>query len=173
VVRSYGPRPIFGDAARLLLCTGDRDHTRPGLPKTGGPATSEFEIRSKVTGIGTAQEFREGQPVTERRMPFWLSAESLRAGSDNARSQVRNAQAELDKATADVARYRPLAEKGTIPRRTLDLAVTARVDFADRALFESTGTFAVAVEFPAPDEVLHLGMVREPGQRGPHYADAP
>lgn len=227
-------------------------------------ATSEVEIRSKVTGIVAAQEFREGQAVTEGQVLFRLSAESLRAGSDNARSQVRNAQAALDTASADVARYRPLAEKGTIARQTLDQAVSAqdqaraglasaralleqaelaqqdavirapysgrigraqvqngalvqagqtvlatvsttdaarvdfalsereylelvrpmlearrqadplpvqllladgsayphpgRISFADRALSESTGTFAVAADFPNPDEVLRPGM---------------
>jgi len=239
-------------------------------------ATSEVEIRSKVTGIVAAQEFREGQTVAEGRVLFRLSAESLRAGSDNARSQVRNAQAALDKAAADVARYRPLAEKGTIPRQTLDQAVTAqdqaraglasaralleqaelaqqdavirapyagrigraqvqmgalvqagqtvlatvsttdaarvdfalsereylelvrpilearrqaepppvelvladgstyphkgRIGFADRALSEATGTFAVAADFPNPDEVLRPGMfghVRAIVQRRP------
>jgi membrane fusion protein (multidrug efflux system) len=239
-------------------------------------ATSEVEIRSKVTGIVSAQEFREGQPVAEGQVLFRLSAESLRAGSDNARSQVRNAQAALDKTSADVARYQPLAEKGTIPRQTLDQAITARdqaraglasaralleqaeiaqqdavirapyagrigraqvqigalvqagqtvlatvsttdaarvdfalsereylelvrpiletrtqaepspvelrladgstyphkgrIGFADRALSETTGTFAVAADFPNPDEVLRPGMfghVRAIVQRRP------
>lgn len=227
-------------------------------------ASSEVEIRSKVTGIVAALEFREGQVVTAGEVLFRLSAESLRAGSDNARGQVRNAQAALNKASADVARYRPLAEKGTIARQTLDQAITAedqaraalasaralleqaqiaeqdavirapydgrigraqvqigtlvqagqtllatvnttdaarvdfalsereylelvrpilqarrqanpppvqlvladgsvyphagRIAFADRGLSQSTGTFAVAADFPNPDEVLRPGM---------------
>jgi membrane fusion protein, multidrug efflux system len=227
-------------------------------------ATSEVEIRSKVTGIVAAQEFREGQTIAAGQVLFRLSAESLRAGSDNARGQLRNAQAALAKAEADVARYRPLAAQGTIPRQTLDQAVSAadqaraavasaralleqaelsqqdavirapyagrigraqvqvgalvqagqttlatvstteaarvdfalgerdylalvrpvlegqrqaepapvqllladgsryphegRISFADRALSASTGTFAVAADFPNPDEVLRPGM---------------
>jgi membrane fusion protein (multidrug efflux system) len=88
-------------------------------------ATSEVEIRSKVTGIVAAQEFREGQAISAGQVLFRLSAESLRAGSDNARGQLRNAEAALAKAEADVARYRPLAAQGTIPRQTLDQAVSA------------------------------------------------
>lgn len=88
-------------------------------------ATSEVEIRSKVTGIVAAQEFREGQTIAAGQVLFRLSAESLRAGSDNARGQLRNAEAALAKAEADVARYRPLAAQGTIPRQTLDQAVSA------------------------------------------------
>lgn len=227
-------------------------------------ATSEVEIRSKVTGIVAAQEFREGQAISAGQVLFRLSADSLRAGSDNARGQLRNAQAALTKAEADVARYRPLAAQGTIPRQTLDQAVSAadqaraavasaralleqaeisqedavirapyagrigraqiqvgalvqagqtvlatvstteaarvdfalgerdylslvrpvlegerptetapvqllladgsryphtgRISFADRALSPTTGTFAVAADFPNPDEVLRPGM---------------
>jgi len=56
-----------------------------------------------------------------------------------------------------------LADGSTYPHK-------GRIGFADRALSEATGTFAVAADFPNPDEVLRPGMfghVRAIVQRRP------
>ncbi len=86
-------------------------------------AVDEAEIRSKVTGRILSVQFREGQLVKQGQPLFKIDSDSLREQVREAEAQVNNTLAALNKAKTDVARYKPLVEKGTISRQQYDTAV--------------------------------------------------
>lgn len=86
-------------------------------------AVNEAEIRSKVTGRILELQFREGELVKMGQPLFKIDNDALAATVREAQAGVNNAQAALTKASADVARYATLVEKGTISRQQYDGAV--------------------------------------------------
>lgn len=88
-------------------------------------AVNEAEIRSKVTGRILEVQFREGELVQAGQPLFRIDNDTLMAGVREAEAGVNNAQANYAKASADVARYRQLVEKGTISGQQYDTAVAA------------------------------------------------
>lgn len=115
-------------------------------------AAAEVEIRAKVTGLVLSQEFREGDVVQKDQVLFRLDAQSLKAGVADARARAREAETEVARASADVARYRPLVDKGTLARQTLDNAVAAE-ETAKSALASARAQVEQA-EIAARDAVI-------------------
>ena len=83
------------------------------------------EVRSKVTGMVLAEEFREGQIVAAEQVLYRLDTDSLQSQVEQAKGRLRDAEAVLNKAKMDVARFEPLVEKGTISRKEFDDALSA------------------------------------------------
>lgn len=87
-------------------------------------AIEEAEIRSKVTGRVVSVEFQEGALVTLNQPLFRIDSDNLKSAVDEAEAEVARAAANLKQANADAARYQALVGKGTISRQQYDDAVS-------------------------------------------------
>lgn len=84
--------------------------------------SEEVEIRARVEGYIDSVNFEEGTAVRRGHLLFRIDPELLEASLAQARGNYAEAQAQLARATQDVSRYRPLAEKNAIPRQDLETA---------------------------------------------------
>jgi membrane fusion protein (multidrug efflux system) len=108
-------------------------------------AVPTVEVRARVAGVLERVMFEEGTQVKAGQILFIIQPEEYAAALETARAQLAKAQADatrardisiidraraqldqrkadLEKASRDVARYRPLAEARAIPRQDLDTA---------------------------------------------------
>jgi membrane fusion protein (multidrug efflux system) len=83
----------------------------------------DAEIRSQVTGYLVSRDYEEGQRVAKGDLLFRIDPRSFQAALDQARGELGRAQAELERARLDVARYTPLVEQGAVSRQEYDNAV--------------------------------------------------
>ena len=103
----------------------------------------DVEIRARVEGVLESMNFTEGSFVKKDSLLYVIEPYSLQASLDRNKGALAQSEAQLDKATRDVARLQPLWEKNAISRQTLDDALAAErsaragVDSAKAAL-EST-----------------------------------
>jgi len=88
-------------------------------------AYREVELRPRVSGIIEKQLFQPGQLVREGQTLFVIDARSLDSAVADAQAKLVEAEAQLDRAKQDVARYEPLLVDDAIPRQTYDQAVSA------------------------------------------------
>lgn len=88
-------------------------------------AYREVELRPRVNGIIEKQLFQPGQLVREGQTLFVIDARSLDSAVADAQAKLVEAEAQLDRAKQDVARYEPLLVDDAIPRQTYDQAVSA------------------------------------------------
>ncbi|MEW6366994.1 MAG: efflux RND transporter periplasmic adaptor subunit [Acidobacteriota bacterium] len=98
------------------------------------------EIRPKVAGYLLKQLYDEGGRVTKGQPLFQIDPRQFEAALQQAQGSLVRAQASLDKANLDVARYTPLAAEKAISQQELDDALTrqrsakADVDSAQAAV---------------------------------------
>lgn len=126
-------------------------------------AVPTVEVRARIAGVLERVMFEEGTQVKAGQTLFLIQPEEYAAALETARAQLAKAQADatrardasiiarsqaqldqrkadLEKASRDVARYRPLAEARAIPQQDLDTAqasekvAAAGVEGADAAL---------------------------------------
>jgi membrane fusion protein (multidrug efflux system) len=83
----------------------------------------DAEIRSQVAGYLISRDYEEGQRVAKGDLLFSIDPRSFQAALDQARGELGRAQAELERARLDVARYTPLVEQGAVSRQEYDNAV--------------------------------------------------
>lgn len=88
-------------------------------------AYREVELRPRVSGIIEKQLFKPGQLVREGQTLFVIDTRSLDSAVADAQAKLVEAEAQLDRARQDVARYEPLLVDDAIPRQTYDQAVSA------------------------------------------------
>ena len=88
-------------------------------------AYREVELRPLVSGIVEKQLFKPGQLVREGQTLFVIDTRSLDSAVADAQAKLVEAEAQLDRAKQDVARYEPLLVDDAIPRQTYDQAVSA------------------------------------------------
>ena len=86
--------------------------------------SQEVEVRARVEGYIQSVNFTEGSPVPQGQLLFQIDPGPFEATLAQAKGQYAEAQAQLAKATQDVARYKPLAEKNAIPREDYETATS-------------------------------------------------
>jgi multidrug efflux system membrane fusion protein len=84
------------------------------------------DLRPRVSGYIQEVKFAEGKEVEKDQVLFVIDPVIYRAQLEQAQGNERNYQAALKKAEADVARNRPLAEKGSVSQAELDQYLAAR-----------------------------------------------
>ena len=89
-------------------------------------ALREVELRPRVTGVVERQMFTPGQMVREGQPLFLLDTRALDSGVADAQARLIEAEAQLQRAQQDVARYQPLLADDAIARQTYDQAVAAQ-----------------------------------------------
>jgi RND family efflux transporter MFP subunit len=88
-------------------------------------AFREVELRPRVSGVVEKQMFRPGQMVREGEPLFLIDPRSLDSSLADAQARLIEAEAGLQRASEDVARYKPLLVDDAIPRQTYEQAVAA------------------------------------------------
>lgn len=83
----------------------------------------DAEIRSQVAGYLVSRDYEEGQRIKKGDLLFRIDPRTFRAALEQARGDLGRAQAELELARLDVARYTPLVEEGAVSRQEFDNAV--------------------------------------------------
>lgn len=103
--------------------------------------SQDVEIRARVEGILEEVHFNEGTVVKAGDLLYTIDPKTLEANLDQAKGNLIQAEAALDKAERDVARLTPLWEKNAISRQMLDDALAA-----ERSAKGSLNTAKAAVE---------------------------
>ena len=83
-------------------------------------ASSEQEVRARVSGILKKIYFKDGASVKKGQKLFLIEQDSYIAALDGAKAKKAQDVASLKLANADVARYKPLVSEGLAPRATLE-----------------------------------------------------
>src|SRR5690606_4725829 len=100
----------------------------------------DADIRARVEGVITSIHFEEGKEVKKDQLLYTIDPAPFQAKVAEAQGKLAEAETRKAKASADVARFRPLAEIKAVSARTLDSAeaeegaAIALVDAAKAAL---------------------------------------
>ena len=86
----------------------------------------DVEIRARVEGFLETVNFREGSLVRKGDLLYKIDRKPLEAILAAAKAEQATAEARLEKAKNDVARYTPLAAKQAVSQQELDNAKAAR-----------------------------------------------
>lgn len=104
----------------------------------------DIEIRARVEGFLRSVDYREGSEVKKGQLLFTVDDQPYRAKLAEAKGELARAQSSLSKATLDVKRFRPLAEKRAVSQAELDNAIAmqrsarAQVDAAKANVEKAT-----------------------------------
>lgn len=104
----------------------------------------DVEIRARVEGFLETVNFREGSFVKRGDLLYVIDRKPFEALQAAAKAEQATAQARLEKANNDVARYTPLVAKQAVSQQELDNALAARdaarsqVDAARAAVDKAT-----------------------------------
>jgi len=83
-------------------------------------ASSDQEIRARVSGRLQKIYFKDGQQVKKGDKLFLIEQSQYKSNLESAKAKKRQDQAALALAKANVERYRPLVKDGLAPRATLE-----------------------------------------------------
>ena len=125
----------------LAACGKGAQQAQPPPPKVGAvtvqprtvPLTRDVvgrlsayrsaDVRARVAGVLLKRVYKEGSEVNAGQLLFQIDPAPLKAGLDNARAQLAQAQASYTNARATAERSRALAPKGYISKSDLDTAL--------------------------------------------------
>jgi len=83
-------------------------------------ASSDQEVRSRVSGILEERYFKDGELVKKGQKLFKIQQSEYIAALNAAKAKKAQDEASLALATANVNRYQPLVKEGLAPRATLE-----------------------------------------------------
>lgn len=108
----------------------------------------ETEVRARVSGILQKRLYSEGQAVKEGQPLFQIDPEPFKASLDQARGQLRQQEAALERAKADRERIEPLFKENAVSRKDYDDA---------RAAFDSAAAAVDSARARVKEAELNLG----------------
>jgi membrane fusion protein (multidrug efflux system) len=85
----------------------------------------EVEVRARVTGILLKRNFDEGGPVTQGQSLFSIDPAQFEAAATRAQADVAAAEARLEQARRNAARFKPLYAEKAVSQKDYDDAVSA------------------------------------------------
>jgi len=85
----------------------------------------EVEVRARVTGILLKRNFDEGKPVKQGQSLFTIDPAPFEAAVTRAQADVAAAEARLEQARRNVARFKPLYAEKAVSQKDYDDAVSA------------------------------------------------
>jgi membrane fusion protein, multidrug efflux system len=88
-------------------------------------ALNEVELRPQVSGYITGIHFKEGDKVKKGQKLYSIDQQQSEAAYKQALANLSVQEANLEKATKDVERYRELGKKDAIAKQQVDYAETA------------------------------------------------
>ena len=132
------PPPVVRVAT---LETRPIEQVREWLATLDGAVTAD--IRPHVTGYVRSVDYHEGGAVKAGALLFTIDDRAFVAAVEKARGDLENAEANLGKSRADVARFTPLVAENAIPREQLDDAQSS-VRAADANVTATRGNLRTA-----------------------------
>jgi len=108
----------------------------------------EIEVRARVSGILQKRLYAEGQPVKEGQPLFQIDPSPYQAALDQARGQLRQQEAALERARADRDRIDPLFRENAVSRKDFDDA---------RATFDAAAAAVDSARARLKEAELNLG----------------
>lgn len=84
----------------------------------------EVEVRARVNGIIQTIDFEEGRSVKKGQLLCTIDPQPYQAALATAKGKYTQAQADYEKAKADVVRYKPLVAANAISREEYETAVS-------------------------------------------------
>src|SRR3954468_12620641 len=84
--------------------------------------SQDVDVRARVEGFLETMNFREGSFVRRGQLLYQIDRKPLEAALAAAKADKATAQARLEKASNDVARYTPLVAKQAVSQQELDNA---------------------------------------------------
>lgn len=85
----------------------------------------EVEVRARVTGILLKRNFDEGGPVQQGQSLFTIDPAPFEAAATRAQADVAAAEARLEQARRNAARFKPLYAEKAVSQKDYDDAVSA------------------------------------------------
>jgi membrane fusion protein (multidrug efflux system) len=85
----------------------------------------EVEVRARVTGIILKRNFEEGGPVKQGQSLYTIDPAQFQAAAARAQADVAAAEARLEQAKRNVARFKPLYAEKAVSQKDYDDAVSA------------------------------------------------
>jgi len=85
----------------------------------------EVEVRARVTGILLKRNFDEGGPVKQGQSLFTIDSAPFEAAAARAQADVAAAEARLEQARRNAARFKPLYAEKAVSQKDYDDAVSA------------------------------------------------
>src|SRR5690606_40175347 len=85
---------------------------------------NETDLRAEVSGYITGIFVTDGASVSKGQKLYEIDRTRYEAAAQQAKASLAIAEANLDRITRDVERYRKLADQDAIARQTLDYAET-------------------------------------------------
>jgi membrane fusion protein (multidrug efflux system) len=85
----------------------------------------EVEVRARVTGILLKRNFEEGGPVKQGQSLFTIDPAPFEAAVTRAQADVAAAEARLEQARRNAARFKPLYAEKAVSQKDYDDAVSA------------------------------------------------
>jgi membrane fusion protein (multidrug efflux system) len=85
----------------------------------------EVEVRARVTGIILKRNFEEGGPVKQGQSLYTIDPAQFQAVAARAQADVAAAEARLEQAKRNVARFKPLYAEKAVSQKDYDDAVSA------------------------------------------------
>lgn len=95
----------------------------------------DAEIRAQVSGYLVSRDYQEGSRARKGDLLFRIDPRPFQAALDQARGDLRRAQAAHERSRLDVARYRPLVAEGAVSQQEFDNSVQR--ELADDASVQS------------------------------------
>jgi membrane fusion protein, multidrug efflux system len=111
----------------------------------------DTDIRARVEGFLESVDFREGSFVHKGDLLYRIDPKPLTAALAQAKAELAEAQARLEKSNNDVARYTPLVAKQAVSQKELDDA---------RAMQEAGRSQVEAARAAVDKAALDLGYAR-------------
>jgi len=110
----------------VLVTAVTQEDVPVGIEAVGQTRGSEeVQIRPRVSGYLQSINFQEGQKVTKGQLLYVIDPRTLEAAVAQLKGQLEQAEARLEKAKQDVARYTPLVEQRAVSKMELDNAHAA------------------------------------------------
>ena len=111
----------------------------------------EVEVRSRVAGILQRRLYSEGQAVKEGQPLFQIDPEPFKALLDQARGQLRQQEAILERTRADRERIEPLFRENAVSRKDFDDA---------RSAYDTAAAALDSARAKVKEAELNLGYTR-------------
>ena len=115
------PAPPPPEVLVVEVATRDVPVVAEWLGTTEGAV--DADIRAQVAGYLVSRDYREGSRVATGDLLFRIDPRSFKAALDQSQGDLGRAQAALELARLDVARYTPLVESGAVSRQEYDTSV--------------------------------------------------
>lgn len=114
-------KPMAPPPLKVETITVQKQHFPIWLQYTGlTKATSDQEVRARVSGRLQKVYFKDGQNVKEGDKLFLIEQSEYKSNLRSAKAKKQRDLASLKLAKADVERYKPLVKDGLAPRATLE-----------------------------------------------------